>query len=296
MKKRIILAAFLATGLAVGCQKAEPSEPVFPVRPIDPTEKSLEPAPCNNNVVAHRCGGKEINAPDNSIQALKYAMSIGCLAAETDMYYTKDNNIIIHHGSDGLVNGLHPSQHTVEEIRAKGRLSNGEQIPTLEDFLDVLCVKGSCTKLWIETKNITNTGLSGTEQEQAIINGVNRAIEIIKEKKAEKFVEFNGTGRTAVFQKIQPIARSAGFNISIAYSGAASELKRKQWGWASYDASKKSADEIKSIVADYKANEVELTLYCMDTDALRAAVLPYKSSVKGLMTNYPKKLMISQGL
>lgn len=289
------MAAFLAVGLAVGCQKEGPAEePVFPVNPNPPAEKALEPAVCTNNVVAHRCGAKEINAPDNSLQALKYAMKLGCLAAECDMYYTKDNNVIIHHGSDGLVNGLHPSKSTLAEIRAKGKLSNGEPIPTLEDFLDVVCVTGNCTKLWIETKNITNSGLSSTEQQQAMVNAVNRAIEIINEKKANNFVEFNGTGSASRFKVIAPIATAAGFKISYATGDvtySSTILNSRGAKWANYDVTQLDAKLFPEIVADYEKNSVELSVYNIDTPALRSMVLPYKSKLKGILTNYPNAMI-----
>lgn len=291
---KLILFVFLAAIVPVSCQKDEPDVPVFPDRPDNPDEPvvpSLEPAACSNNVVAHRCGGKEAGAPENSIQALKYTMKLGCLAAECDIYWTKDNNVIVHHGSDGLVNGIHPSQYTLAEIRAKGKLSNGEDIPTLEDFLKVLCVKGNCTKLWIETKNITNKDLTSAEQETAIINGFSRAVEIIKEMKAEKFVEFNGTGRSAVFKKIYPAAKSAGFTMSYPTTETASSMKSNNRNWANYDVSSLDASQIDAVVADYKANGITLSMYCIDSGPLQSAVKPHKGSVKALMTNYPKALI-----
>lgn len=293
MKIRFALFALTAVPIlfAVSCGK-DPDDPVFPDNPDKPkTEKSLEPEECDNNVVAHRCGAKELGVPDNSIAALKYAMSLHCYAVECDMYLTRDNRIIIHHGSAGKVNGMFPSEHTLDEIRAAGRLSNGEDIPTLEDFLDVVCVKGNCTRLWIETKNITNEEMTDAAQESAIVGGVSTAIRIILEKEAEKFVEFNGTGRTSVFKQTYPYARSKGFNMSMATSSSASTMKSNGWHWSNYDVSSKTAAEISSIVADYKKNSVWLSLYNIDSDDLRKAVKPHVSDVKGLMTNYPRALL-----
>ena len=287
--------------LMLSCKKTEPEMPIFGPQEEEKEEQEekkdddilLEPKPCSNNVVAHRGGSTEKKCPDNSIAALKYTMSLGCMAMECDILWTKDNNVIVHHGvSDGKVNGLHPSQHTLKEIRNAGVLSNGEQIPTLEEFLDVMMHdKNCCTKLWIETKNITNKDLTSSEQENAIQNGFNRALEIIKEKKADKFVEFNGTGRSAVFKKIYPVARSGGFNMSYAGAVPASTIKNNGWSWANYDVSGKTAAELKTTIDEYQAAGLMLSLYCLDNDATRNAVIPYKDKVKGMLTNYPNALL-----
>lgn len=275
----------------VACQKAETEDPVFPPSPEPEPEVALEPAECNNNVVAHRCGAKEITAPDNSLEALKYAKKLGCFAVECDIYYTKDNNVIVHHGSDGKVNGLHPSQNTLAQIRAAGKLSNGEQIPTLEDFIKVVCVKGCCTRLWLETKNITNDELTSTEQETAIVNGFKRAMDIVLEKKAQNFVAFNGTGRKAVFNTIYPMAKAKGFKMSIASTATAASMKSSGYAWASYDITDKTDDALKATVSQYKTNGIELSMYCFDTDAQRTLAKQIKGDVKGLLTNYPSKLL-----
>lgn len=297
MKKALkLLWTLPLAALLFACEGAEPELPVF-TPPEDgggdqeKPELSLEPAECNNRVVAHRCGAKEAGLPDNSLAALEYAMRLGCYAAEIDIYYTSDNNVIVHHGSSGKVNGLFPSQHTLEQIRAAGKLSNGEEIPTLEDFLDAVCVKGNCTRLWIETKNITNEELLPSAQEAAIINGVKRSLEIIAEKKAEKFVEFNGTGRSAVFKQIYPLIKAKSYSCSMATANSAATMKSNGYEWSNYDVTSKSASDIAGIVADYQQYSVSLSLYNIDTDELRSACSPHKEKVKGLMTNYPRALM-----
>lgn len=48
-------------------------------------------------------------APDNSMAALEYAMSLGCYGMECDIYWTKDNDIIVAHANgDCKVNNLQP--------------------------------------------------------------------------------------------------------------------------------------------------------------------------------------------
>ena len=96
----------------------------------------LKPAACTNNIVAHRGGATECKAPDNSLASLRYAIGQGCYGSECDIYWTKDDNVVVAH-ADGKcqINGMHPWEHTLAELRAGGGLSNGEQLPSLEDFL-----------------------------------------------------------------------------------------------------------------------------------------------------------------
>ena len=259
----------------------------------DPVE-SVYPAPCDNIVVAHRCGAKEARElssgyPDNSIKALTYAQGLGCYAVEIDIYWTKDNNVIVHHGSSGMVNGLHPSKCTLAEIRAAGKLSNGEVIPTLEDFLIQTVGASNCTRLWIETKNITNTDLTDEEQETAIYNAFKRATEIIAEKHGEHFVEFNGAGRTTVFSKMYPIAKAAGYGMSLPMTLPGTTMQKYGWGWANVDVS--TAGLKTSLIDDYLSRNIEVSLYNLDTEDQIKTWSVYKDQVKGLMTNYPSQLL-----
>ena len=99
------------------------------------------PEKVNNKVVAHRGGSAEAGTakyPDNSIASLSYAISLGCYASECDIYWTADNNVVVAHAANGCyVNNLKPWEHTLDELRAAGKLSNGELLPTLGEFIDV---------------------------------------------------------------------------------------------------------------------------------------------------------------
>ncbi|MBR0290857.1 MAG: glycerophosphodiester phosphodiesterase, partial [Bacteroidales bacterium] len=158
MRKTITILASLA--LLCGCGEKWPAEPDWSLIP-DPNEEVgsgdglMKPAPCSNKVVAHRGGSAEAGVPDNSIAALKYAMSIGAYGSECDVYYTADDNIIVAHADgDFKVNGLLPYEHSVAELRAAGTLANGEQLPTLEDYVRTVMVDGNCTKLVIDIKKL----------------------------------------------------------------------------------------------------------------------------------------------
>ena len=76
------------------------------------------------------CIRDRCKAPDNSLASLRYAIGQGCYGSECDIYWTKDDNVVVAH-ADGQcrINGMHPWEHTLAELRAGGGLSNGEQLP-----------------------------------------------------------------------------------------------------------------------------------------------------------------------
>ena len=157
LKKIISLTA--ASLLLFACTDDEwPAQPDWSQipNPDEIEDGLLKPAACTNNIVAHRGGSAECNAPDNSLASLRYAIEQGCYASECDIYWTKDDNVVVAH-ADGQckINGMHPWEHTLAELRAAGKLSNGEQLPSLEDFIKEVKKETCCTRLWLDVKNIT---------------------------------------------------------------------------------------------------------------------------------------------
>ena len=176
------------------------------------------PEKVNNKVVAHRGGSAEAGTakyPDNSIASLSYAISLGCYASECDIYWTADNNVVVAHAANGCyVNNLKPWEHTLNELRAAGKLSNGELLPTLEEFIDVV-LEGGCTQLWIDVKTLGDEAGGNAEASRTGI----AAAQIIHEKRAKNFVGFI-IGRLAIRDKVIPAVRSA---WPVSYGAAAYE-------------------------------------------------------------------------
>lgn len=166
-----------------------------------------KPLPATNKVVAHRGGSKESGYPDNSRAALRYAMRLGCYGSECDIYWTSDNKVIVAHAdSEDYVNGLHPWEHTADEIIAAKRLSNYERIPTLEEYIDIVMESGSHTKLILDIKMIDTPSDDYVHPAKAAL----RAIEIVKEKNAQNFVEFICTSYEQVMKQIAEPMKAAG--------------------------------------------------------------------------------------
>lgn len=102
----------------------------------------------HNKVIAHRGAWKNSGTPQNSIAALKAAIALGCAGSETDVQLTADGALIINHNPFWA--GLKVQKSTLANL-LKTKLSNGESLPLLQDFLKII-KQQSCTKLILEIK------------------------------------------------------------------------------------------------------------------------------------------------
>lgn len=85
-------------------------------------------------IVAHRGYWTAPGSAQNSIRSLVKADSIGADASEFDVYMTSDGVLVLNH--DGLINGHWVTSTSSDTICAQ-KLENGENLPTLRQFLDV---------------------------------------------------------------------------------------------------------------------------------------------------------------
>ena len=112
----------------------------FPTR-IDPWDRLFrdEYLP---KVCAHRgfwqC--EEAGQAQNSIASLRLAQENGFWGSEFDVHLTADSVVVVNHDPD--LKGMRIATHTYRQLLTK-RLSNGECIPTLDEYLDQ-GAKSSC--------------------------------------------------------------------------------------------------------------------------------------------------------
>ena len=244
------------------------------------------PLPANNIVIAHRGGSKEGGVPDNSIASLKYAMGLGCYASETDIYWTKDNQIIVAHADNNCkINGLYPWEHTLAEIQAAGRLSNGEIVPSLQDYIRAAMVKGSCTKVCLDIKAIEKPTAHHAES----IKACQRACEIIAEMEAQNFCQFICTGYAEVLSECTKYTNAIG--VEIGAMGNHSASKYKSWGykWHNRDFTKYGATI--SQINGYLNAGMEVSVFTIDNDSQWSQISTYAGTLKGITTNYPRWLL-----
>lgn len=246
----------------------------------------------NNIVVAHRGGSIEGGVPDNSIASLNYAIGLGCFASECDIYLTKDNRVIVAHTDrSNKINGFHPWEATYEDIRKAGRLSNGEEIPTLEMYLDRVLESGTI-RLWIDVKSIGSIEMS--EGNEYSSRAAEEAAKIIREKKAKHFVTFI-IGREQVYKRGLEAAEGEWESGLMTISVSPSDFKDRGYTWANF--STKSIffhnGQIKGkyTIEDYKNVGVRVSVYNVDSEVDRAWYAAKKDLLFGICTNYPKAML-----
>lgn len=244
-------------------------------------------------VVAHRGGSAECKLPDCSVASLKYAISQNCYASEADIVLTGDKDILIcHPDGNGRVNGLDPATHTVHEIRDAGKLSNGEPIPTLTDFLKIVMDKKlnpNGMKLWLDVKRLADAERS--------INACLRASEIISGVNAQNYCEFLIPTGEDIFMAVRDRVIND-YKINIAWMTCTNPAKYadpKDYGkvWAQLAYRKILGDNPESSYRplDYFNAGLPLSIAGVDDDKTMADVIPYYPKLKAIFTNYPAKLI-----
>ena len=246
------------------------------------------PLPAGNIIIAHRGGSAEAGkaaTPDNSIASLNYAMRLGCYASETDIYWTKDNKIVVAHAnSDCKINGLYPWEHTLAEIQAAGRLTNGEIVPSLEDYIRAAMVKGSKTKICLDIKSITKP----TTHHPESVKACQRACEIIAEMEAQNFCEFICSGYEDIVKHCAKYANAIG--VDIGAMGQFTASKYKGWGYTWHNRDK-GYDISQSKLKSYIDAGMEVSVFTIDTDADWALISGHWKQLRGITTNYPKRML-----
>ena len=146
---------------------------------IKPPFENLNKAFNHNKVIAHRGAWKNSRTPENSIASLKAAIALNCFGSETDVQMTKDGALVINH--DPVWAGLPVQKSTLAELR-KTKLSNGEELPLLQDFLKVI-KKQSGTKLILELKPSEN----GRDWANATVKKV---VDMVQQKNVQKWITY----------------------------------------------------------------------------------------------------------
>jgi len=110
-------------------------------------------------VVAHRGYWKTAGSAQNSLASLTKADAINCFGSEFDVWYTADGKLVVNHDKTFKEVNLEESKlKTIRNIR----LDNGEQLPTLNEYLKL--GKQVSTRLVLEMKPLT----SMTREDEAV--------------------------------------------------------------------------------------------------------------------------------
>ena len=130
------------------------------------------------NIIAHRGYWAKEGAAQNSRAALRNAIELKAYGAETDIWLTKDNVLVINH--DPSIGGVTIQNSNYNEVKDK-TLSNGETVPQFIDYLDILKGSDYC-KLIVEIKTHST--------EARTIEAAMAAVEAVKAAGLEDKVEY----------------------------------------------------------------------------------------------------------
>lgn len=131
-------------------------------------------------VIAHRGCWKATGVPQNSRASLRASLREGCYGSETDVWVTTDGKLVVNHDAkrDGLT-----LQNAAYSQCSTLTLSNGETLPLLSDFLQILKGSDSKTKLIIELKKHStvarNEAVAKAAVEEVVSYGVAGKVEFI---------------------------------------------------------------------------------------------------------------------
>lgn len=130
----------------------------------------------NNEIVAHRGAWKKNDLPENSIAALRHAIDLKLPGSEFDVWRTADDSLVINH--DAHYNQLLIEDNNYADL-IKFKLSNGEKLPTLHEYISEGKRNNRNTLLVCEIKP------SGISKERGKETAM-KAVETIKKLKADK--------------------------------------------------------------------------------------------------------------
>ncbi len=85
----------------------------------------------DTKIIAHRGAWKEFNLPENSIASLQKAIEIKAFGSEFDVRRTLDGKLVVNHDPTYFGDTIELKTYAV--LNAK-KLSNGEDLPLLEDY------------------------------------------------------------------------------------------------------------------------------------------------------------------
>ena len=244
-------------------------------------------------VVAHRGGALEAGLPDNSRAALRYAKSVGCWASECDIYLTADNDVVVAH-ADGecRVNGLHPWEATVAQLRKAGKLVNGEELPRFAEYLEL--AKALDIRLLIDIKRVSKP----KSNVRVAVAAARRACEIALDAGEAGRCLFICTSNAEVMAGASKHAKSAGIPIAWMNPAPPADYIACGYDWANLCTSR----HFKNLSPeDYLNQGIQLSIFHLDREPTDANAvtdpaeidrfLRWADRYRCVTTNYPKWLL-----
>lgn len=223
-------------------------------------------------VIAHRGYWKADGSAQNSLASFTKADSIGVFGSEFDVWMTKNGKLVVNH--DKTFKGVNMETDSFAKIR-KVHLDNGEQLPTLDEYLN-LAVKKTNTRIILEMKSLTDL----SREDEA-------AMKIVKTLKKHKALERTdiiafSVNACLAFKKLLP-------NTTIYYlDGDLSPKKIKKLGLSGIDYSVKVLKQHPEWVEECHNLGLKVNVWTVNEEADMKYFIGL--GVDYITTDYPTKL------
>ncbi|MDR0995923.1 MAG: glycerophosphodiester phosphodiesterase [Tannerella sp.] len=224
-------------------------------------------------IIAHRGYWKAPGAAQNSVASLYMAHELGAYGSEFDVNLTSDKRVVVNH--DPTIDGYLIEQTPFALLRDL-RLSNGEILPTLEQYL----VHGKVCK---GTQLILEIKAQATKQDEDCLTA--KVVELVRAHQMEAQTEYISFSRNACseLRRLQPAA-------SVSYLGgdlAPQAVKDSTWTGIDYNQTvfDKHPEWIK------EAHRLGLTVNVWTVDKPDDMKRFIKEKADFLTTNHPAKAL-----
>lgn len=206
----------------------------------------------DNIVVAHRGAWKKNSLPENSIASLREAVRLGCTGSEFDVHLTADDSLVVNHDDSYFGSKI---GNTTYAALAVHKLSNGESLPLLEDYLTE-GMKQHKTMLVLELKP------SSVSKERGI-QSAEKMMALVKKLKAEPWMMYISFDYDILKKIIEldPQAKTAYLN------GEKSPLEVKRDGVWGVDYHLGIFNKHPDWIQEAKANQVNLNVWTVNAAA-----------------------------
>jgi glycerophosphoryl diester phosphodiesterase len=134
----------------------------------------------DNGIICHRGAWKKNLLPENSIAALKHAIKLKSAGSEFDVQMTADGTLLINH--DAAINNFEIEKTNYSDL-IDIKLSNGERLPTLRDYILAGITNNSTTRLICEIK----PSIISKERAKLIATNV---VKLVHELNAEHYIVY----------------------------------------------------------------------------------------------------------
>ena len=169
--------------------------------------------------IAHRGFWTISGSAQNSLAALVKADSIHCYGSEFDVWLTTDNQLVVNH--DATFKGV-TMQDATAKVCTAVQLDNGEQLPTLQQYLDK--AKSLKTRLILELK-----AHKTPEQETRAVEGIVKMIRNMGLESRTEYITFSKHA-TKEFIRLAPKGTPVYY-----LTGDLTPKELKAWGCAGPD-------------------------------------------------------------